>query len=168
MPISMYQVSLPPLVRALTNLSATLRKAEKHAKSRGIDPTILLNARLYPDMFPLMRQIQLTTDFAKGAAARLAGVEVPKYPDNETTFAEARARIAKCIRFLRSFKARQIDGSEMRPIVLQTGRGALHFKGQSYLLSFALPNFYFHATVAYAILRHNGVELGKRDFIGPL
>lgn len=167
MSLTMYQASVPVFIKMLGNLERLLRKAEAHAKARKIDPSVLLNARLYPDMFALMRQIQLTADFAKGTTARLAGVEVPKFPDTETDFAGARARIQKTVKFVKTVKAAQIDGSETREIVLPIGGTPTKFKGQNYLLTFALPNFYFHAATAYAILRHSGIELGKRDFIGP-
>lgn len=166
MSISMYQVSVPTFMHTLKALSGVLDKAAGHAEAKGIDPTVLLGSRLYPDMFPLTRQVQIATDNAKGPAARLAGVEPPKYEDNETSFPELQARITKTIAYLQDLKAEQIDGSEDRQIVLQMRAGPLEFKGQSYLLHFALPNFYFHVTTAYDILRHNGVEIGKKDFMG--
>jgi hypothetical protein len=168
MPLSMYQASVPAFVRMLTNLQAILDKAAAHVAARKIEPAVLLNTRLYPDMFPLVRQVQLAADFAKGAGARLAGSEVPKYPDSEASFEELKARIAKTIDFLKGLKPTQIDGSEGREITLPIGGESLAFKGQAYLINFALPNFYFHITTAYAILRHCGVEIGKRDFIGSL
>ncbi|MCC7260378.1 MAG: DUF1993 domain-containing protein [Alphaproteobacteria bacterium] len=166
MTLSMYQASLPAFVRILTNLSAILTKAEAHAAAKKIDPSVLINARLAPDMFPLARQIQIATDGVKGCAARLAGIDVPSYADTETTFAELQARIAKTITFMQSVKPAQIDGSEERDIQLKVGGHELKFKGQPYLLTFVIPNFYFHVTTAYAILRHNGVEIGKQDFLG--
>jgi len=166
MTISMYQASAPRFANTLKNLSAILDKAQAHASAKKIDPAVLLGSRLYPDMFPFLRQVQIASDNAKGAVARLAGVEVPKYEDNEQTFAELKARIARTIDFVASFKASQIDGSEERDIHLKLGSTEAHWKGMQYLLGFALPNFYFHAVTAYDILRHNGVELGKRDFIG--
>ena len=166
MSLSMYQASVPAFLRMLANLQALLDKASAHAAARKIEPAVLLNTRLYPDMFPLVRQIQLSADFAKGAGARLAGVEVPKYPDSESSFEELKARIVKTIDFLRSLKPAQIDGSEGRVITLQIGGESRTFKGQAYLIDFALPNFYFHVTTAYAILRHCGVEIGKRDYLG--
>ena len=168
MPISMYQASIPACLQILSSLSGVLDKAAAHAAARKIEPSVLLNARLYPDMFPLVRQVQLTADFAKGTAARLAGIEPPKYPDTETTIDELKARLAKTTEFLKGLKPAQIDGSEAREITLPIGGQSMTFKGQPYLVNFALPNFYFHATAAYAILRHCGVEIGKRDYIGAL
>jgi len=166
MPISMYQASVPAFLQMLNSLSAILEKAEAHAVSRKIEPSVLLNTRLTPDMFPLVRQVQLVTDFAKGAAGRLAGVELPKYDDTETSFAELKARIAKTVDFLHSLKPVQIDGSEGREITIPIGGQPHKFTGQNYLIKFALPNFYFHHTTAYAILRQCGVEIGKRDYLG--
>lgn len=166
MPLSMYQASIPVFERMLRNLSAILTKAAAHAEARKIDPSVFINARLAPDMFPLSRQVQIATDGVKGCAARLAGIEVPSYPDTETTFAELQARIAKMLAFLQTVSAAQIDGSEERPVNLKAGKKELNFKGQDYLLFFVLPNLYFHVTAAYAILRHNGVEIGKMDFLG--
>ena len=167
MTISMYQASVPVFVRMLNNLSAILDKAVHHAAQRKIEPSVLLNTRLFPDMFPLLRQVQLTADFAKGTTARLAGAEVPKFPDTETSFEELKARIAKTVDFVKSFKPGQIDGSEGRDVTIPIAGQPHHFKGQAYLLHQALPNFYFHATATYAILRHCGVDVGKRDFLGP-
>jgi hypothetical protein len=166
MTLSMYQASAPRFANTLKNLAAILDKAEAHAAAKKIDPAVLLGSRLYPDMYPLVRQIQIASDNAKGAVARLAGADVPKYEDNEQTFAELKARIAKTIDFVSSFKASQIDGSEEKDIHLKLGPMEVHWKGMQYLLGFAWPNFYFHAVTAYDILRHNGVEVGKRDFIG--
>jgi hypothetical protein len=166
MTLSMYAASIPALKQTLGSLSAILTKTAAHAESRQIDPGVLLNARLFPDMFPLVRQIQIATDQAKGCAARLARVEIPKFDDTETSFEQLQARIAKTIAFLDSFSAQQIDGSEESDIVLQLHEIKLEFKGQDYLLKWVLPNFYFHATTAYNILRHNGVDIGKRDFLG--
>jgi len=166
MPISMYQASAPRLVNMLKNLAAILDKAQAHAEARKIDPAVLLASRLYPDMFTLTRQVQVACDNAKGAAARLAGVEVPKHEDTEQTFADLKARIAKTIDFVDSFKPAQIDGSEEKNIHLKLGPLEVDWKGMQYLLGFALPNFYFHVVTAYDILRHNGVEIGKRDYIG--
>ena len=166
MSISMYRASAPVFIRALTNMKTILQKGEAHAEAKKFKPEVLLNDRLCPDMFPLTRQVQIATDMAKGCAARLAGVEAPKYEDNEASFAELYARIDKTVEFLKSFKAEQIDGSEGRDITLPSPRGAMEFKGLDYLLGFVTPNLYFHCTTAYAILRHNGVELGKMDFIG--
>ena len=166
MSISMYQVSVPVFVRALTNLRSILEKGAAHAEARKFKPEVLLNDRLAPDMHPLTRQVQIATDHIKGCAARLAGVEVPKYEDNEVTFEDLYARIDKTVAFIKSLKPEQIDGSENKDISLPTPRGPMEFKGQPYLLFFVLPNVYFHCTTTYSILRHNGVELGKMDFIG--
>jgi uncharacterized protein len=166
MPISMYQASVPAFLQMLNSLSAILDKAEAFAAERKIDPAVLLGWRLAPDMFPLARQVQIATDQAKGCCARLAGVEIPKYADDETSFADLRARIARTIEFVQSFKPSAIDGSEERDITLTAGARELRFKGQQYLVSFVLPNFYFHVTTAYAILRHCGLAIGKRDFLG--
>ena len=166
MSLTMYQASIPVFVRMLGNLSAILDKAAAHAEAKKIDPSVFINARLAPDMFPLSRQVQIATDMAKGCAARLAGIEVPSYEDNESTFAELHARIAKTIAFIESVSASQIDGSEERQITLKFGSHELNFLGQAYLLDFVLPNFHFHLTTTYAILRHNGVEIGKKDYTG--
>jgi uncharacterized protein len=168
MSLSMYQASIPGFIRGLGNLSAILTKAEAHAVARKIDPAVLVNARLAPDMYPLLRQVQIATDSVKGCAARLAGVEIPSYEDNETTFEELQGRIAKTITFLHGVSAAQIDGSEERKIMLKMRGKEVNFSGQAYLLTFVLPNFYFHLTTAYNILRHNGLEIGKPDFIGSL
>lgn len=166
MSLSMYHASIPPFVRMLGNLSAILHKAEAYAAERKIEPSVLLNARLAPDMYPLVRQVQIATDSVKGCAARLAGIEVPSYADTESSFAEVQARIDKTLTFLQSIAAAQVDGSEARPITLKFPGAELHFTGQDYLLNFVLPNFYFHLTTAYAILRHNGLNIGKMDFLG--
>lgn len=166
MSISMYLVSVPPIIRTLTNLRAILEKAATYAEEKKIDPSVLFNARLYPDMFPLCRQVQIATDNAKGSVSRLAGVEPPKYEDNETTFAELMTRIDKTIALLETFKPDQIDGSEDKTITLKIPSRTLTFKGMPYLLDFVLPTIYFHVTIAYAILRHNGLEVGKMDYIG--
>ncbi|HXP01739.1 MAG TPA: DUF1993 domain-containing protein [Luteibacter sp.] len=168
MSITMYQTCVPVLVRTLTNLSGVLAKGAAHAAERNIAPEVLLNTRITPDMFPLIRQVQIATDMAKGAGFRLAGEEAPKMEDNETSFEELQARIATVIGMLNSFKPEQIDGSETRDIVLKMRSGEQHFKGQDYLLGFVLPNVYFHVTTAYAILRGVGVVLGKSDFIGKV
>jgi hypothetical protein len=164
----MYQASTPVFVRQLSNLSAVLKKAEEHALARKIEPEVFINARLAPDMFPLSRQVQIATDGVKGCAARLAGVEVPSYPDTEKTFPELQARIAKTIDFVKTFNAKQIDGTEEKKVVLKLRGQDTTFLGQAYLLNFVLPNLYFHITTTYAILRHNGVDIGKKDFIGGL
>lgn len=166
MTFSMYEASVPVFKQILTSLSAILDKAEAHAAEKKIDPPALLQARLYPDMFPLLRQVQVACDFAKGAAARLAGVEVPRYQDTEQTFAELRERIATTLAFIASLPRDGLEASAQRDITTGSGEKAKQFKGQVYLMHYALPHFYFHATTAYAILRHNGVEVGKKDFIG--
>ncbi|MSO71880.1 MAG: DUF1993 domain-containing protein [Alphaproteobacteria bacterium] len=166
MSLSMYQASVPVFVQILTALSAILDKAAAYAAEKKINPNTLLTARLYPNMFTLTRQIQTATDHAKGAAARLAGVEVPKFADEEKTFDELKARIAKTLDFIGSVPAAKFDGSEERTISLKVGPRELSFKGLTYLFGFALPNFFFHATTAYDILRHNGLDIGKSDFIG--
>jgi hypothetical protein len=168
MSLSMYQASVPAFLQQLTALAGVLDKAEAYARARKIEPAVLFEARLFPDMFPLVRQVQIACDFAKGAAARLADLEVPVYADVEQSFVELQARIRKTLEFLRTIKPERIDGSEGRDVTIRIAGNPVTFKGQPYLLNFVLPNFYFHATTAYAILRHNGVELGKRDFIGPL
>ena len=168
MSLSMYQASVPVLLRNLKNLSAVLAKGAANAEARKIDPSVFVNARLAPDMHPLSRQIQIATDSAKGAGARLAGIEVPSFEDNETTFADLQARLAKTIAFLETLKPAQIDDSEEKTITLKLGGREVSFSGQNYLLNFALPNFWFHYTTAYAILRHNGVDIGKMDFMGGI
>ena len=166
MTLSMYQASVPVFTRMLANLAAILTKAEAHAAARKIEPAVLLNARLFPDMLAFTRQVQLACDFAKNTTARLAGVEIPKFPDEEASFADLQARIAKTLDYVKGFQAAQIDGSETREITLPIGGQPMKFTGQEFLLNFALPNLYFHITTAYDILRHNGVEVGKRDFLG--
>ena len=166
MSLNMYQASIPVFIRMLGNLSVILNKAVTHAEAIKIDPSIFINARLAPDMLPLSRQVQIATDMAKGCAARLAGLEVPSYEDTETTFADLQTRIAKTIAFLQSTSAEQINGSEERIVMLKLRGKEISFLGQPYLLDFALPNVYFHITTTYAILRHNGVEVGKMDYIG--
>lgn len=168
MSLAMYQASVPVFIRGLGNLSAILAKAATHAEAKQIEPSVFINARLAPDMYPLSRQVQIASDVAKGCAARLAGIEVPSYEDNETTFPELQARIAKTVAFLQSVSPSQIDGSEQRPISLKLRGNEVSFLGQPYLLGFVLPNFYFHLTTTYAILRHNGLEIGKQDFIGGI
>jgi hypothetical protein len=162
----MYQASAPRFVNVLKNLSAILDKTQAYVDAKKIDPTVLTSSRLYPDMFTMARQVQTACDTAKGAVARLAGVEIPKFEDTEQTLAELKARIAKTIDFIDSVKAGQIDGSEDKPIVLKIRGQEVKYTGMQYLLGFAHPNFYFHVTTAYDILRHNGVEIGKRDYIG--
>ena len=166
MTISMYSASVPLIERSLTSLGHVLAKGAAFAEAKKIDPAVLLASRLAPDMFALARQVQIASDTAKGAAARLAGAEIPKYADDETTFAQLQDRIARTLAFVTGFTAAQIDGSEEHDIVLSFRTGDVHFTGLSYLTTFVLPNLYFHCTIAYAILRHNGVDLGKRDFLG--
>ncbi len=166
MSISMYQASAPVLTRTLNNLINILEKGAAHAEAKKLDASVLLNSRLFPDMFALTRQVQIATDMAKGCVARLAGDEPVKLEDGETTFAELIARVRKVIGIIEGYKAAQIDGSEGRDIVLKSPRGEMNFKGLPYLQGFVLPNVYFHVTTTYNILRHNGVELGKMDFIG--
>src|SRR6266487_6510062 len=166
MTISMYQASTPRFAAMLRNLSTLIDKAEAHCGAKKIEPAALTGARLFPDMFAFTRQVQISCDTAKGAVARLAGVEIPKHEDTEETFAELKARIAKTVDFIQSIKPAQVDGSEEKNIHLKLGPREVDYKGMQYLLGFALPNFYFHVTTAYDILRHNGVELAKRDYIG--
>lgn len=168
MTLSMYQASVPVFIQGLTGLGGVIDKAAAHAAERKIDPSALLQARLYPDMFPFTRQVQIATDFAKGGAARLAGAEFPAYEDSETSFEELKARVEKTIAFLRTLEAGAVDGSEERDITLVRRGETSTVKGQAYLLEQAMPNFYFHLTTAYAILRHNGVEVGKRNFLGSV
>jgi hypothetical protein len=164
----MYVAAVPPIIRSLSNLRAILEKAAAYAEAKKIDPSVLINARLYPDMFPLSRQVQLASDVAKGAASRLAGLEPPKYEDNESTFPELLARLDKTIALLEYCKPEQVDGSEDKTIVLPMHDKTVTFTGSSYLHDFVLPNVYFHVTTVYAILRHNGVEIGKKDFLGNI
>jgi hypothetical protein len=166
MSFAFHQAAVPPILQILTSLSAILDKAAKHCEARKIDPAVLLNFRLAPDMFPLTRQVQIMTDQAKGMAARLAGLEVPAYADTEASFADLRARIAKTTDFVKSVDRAAIDAGADRAVTLKAGNTELKFTGRDYLTSFVFPNFYFHATTAYDILRHCGVELGKRDFLG--
>ena len=167
MTISMYQASVPVFLRVLGNLRHVLEKGEAHATEKQVAPEVLLQSRLFPDMFPLLRQVQIATDMAKNGAARLAGVDPMAFPDEEQDFAQLYARIDRAMEYLRSFQPAQVDGSEARPITLVTrSQGELKFDGQTYLLHFVLPNLFFHATTAYALLREAGVALGKTDFIG--
>jgi len=166
MQITMHDTLAPTANRMLGNLSTFLDKAAAFAEAKKFDVTVLLNARLAPDMFSLTRQVQIACDMIKGAAARLSGTEIPKFEDNETTVADLKARIAKTLAFVNSVDGAKFAGSEDRDIVLQTRAGELRLKGLSYLRDYVLPNMYFHVTTTYAILRHNGVELGKPDFIG--
>lgn len=166
MQLSMYQASVPSFAHMLTNLNGVLKKGEAHAVARKFEPSILLNARLAPDMFPLLRQVQIATDQAKGCVSRLAGMEPPVFEDTEQSFAELYLRVEKTIAHLQGFKPTQIDGSEQKTVELKTRTGIRTWQGLNYLLDSVYPNFYFHVTTAYAILRHNGVEIGKTDFLG--
>jgi hypothetical protein len=166
MTISMYQASASRFTHMLQALSAILDKAKAHAAAKKIDELVLTSARLYPDMLALTSQVQIACDSAKGAVARLAGVEIPKHEDTEKTFDELKARIAKTLAFIATVKPAQIDGTEDKEVVLKLRGQDTPFKGAQYLIGYAWPNFYFHCTTTYAILRHNGVELGKRDFLG--
>lgn len=166
MTISMYTASAPVFLRMLGNLDKLLEKAEANAKERGFDANVLVNQRLAPDMRPLSAQIQLASDSAKGAMARLSGTTPPSMPDTETTIHELRTRIAATIDYVKSVPQNAVDGSEERDVVLKTPNGDIPFKGLGFLTGFALPNFLFHVTTAYAILRHNGVPIGKLDFLG--
>jgi hypothetical protein len=163
----MYDVSIPIFTLSLNNLAAILDKAASHATTKKVDPKVLPAARLIVDMLPLSAQIQIACDTAKGAAARLASIEIPKHEDTEATFDELKARIAKTLEFIKSVKPEQLQGAETREIVLKFPQNTLKFTGIDYLTNFVLPNFFFHVTIAYALLRKNGVELGKRDFLGP-
>lgn len=166
MAITLYSASIPTFIKGLTSLSLVLKIAEADVAARKIDPLVITSARLYPDMLPLTKQIQIATDGVKGYAARLAGVDIPSYADTETTFEELQARIAKTVDFLKTIRPDQIDGGEDRQITLKFPSNTFEFSGQDYLTDFALPNFYFHLTTAYAILRKNGVPLSKRNFLG--
>ena len=167
MSITMYQASVPVFVQFLKGLSGVLDKAEAHCTAKKTDPLAITGARLIADMFPLARQVQIACDFAKGVTARLAGVEVPGWEDTEKTIPELKARIAKTIAFVEGFKPAQIDGSETRDIHIKIAGNPVTLKGQPYLLMFGMPNFYFHSAAAYSVLRANGVDIGKRDFMGP-
>ena len=166
MNISMYQASVPRFTNTMNNLSGILDKTAAHAAEKKIDPAVLLAARLYPDMYPYSRQVQIACDTAKGVVARLAGVEVPTHEDTEKTLEDLKARLARTVDFIGSFRAGQLDGTEDKDIVMKLGQREVSWKGMQYLLGFALPNFYFHVTTSYAILRHCGVPIGKRDYIG--
>jgi hypothetical protein len=164
--ISMYQASVPRFVNILGNLSKILDKAQAHVDAKKLDAGVLTTYRLFPDMLPMTTQVQIACDTAKGAVARLAGVEIPVYEDNETTLAELKARIAKTIAFIQTVTPKQIDGTEDKEIVIKRRDKETRDKGMQFLLDTALPNFYFHVTTAYNILRHNGIEIGKRDYLG--
>lgn len=165
MAVSLYDFSVPLFVRSLTNLSALLDKGVAYATARKFDPTVLVESRLYPDMHPLKRQVQIACDTVKGAAGRLGGAEIPKHEDTEATMDELKARIAKTIAFVKSVDAAKIAAAENSPVTLKFPSRTMEFTGKSYLTDFVIPNLYFHVTVAYAILRNNGVEIGKGDFL---
>ena len=166
MTISMYQASVPRFVNILGNLSNILDKTQAHIDAKKLSDASLTAFRLFPDMLPMTTQVQLACDTAKGVVARLAGVDIPAFEDNEQTIAELKARVAKTIAFIQTITPAQIDGTEDKDIVTKRGEKETHYKGMQFLLGHAIPNFYFHITTAYAILRHNGVEIGKRDFLG--
>lgn len=166
MSLTMSAVSIPVVTGALMNLSHVLAKAEAHAEARKLDPAVLLNSRLYPDMLPLTRQVHIATDIAKGCAARLAGREPPVYEDTETTFTELQARISRTLEYIRSVPTAEIDGAESRTVTIKMRGEPVTFPALTYVQYFVLPNVFFHCSTAYAILRHNGVELGKADFLG--
>ena len=166
MSISMHQISVPVFTRMLTNLIAIIEKAAAHCEEKKIDPAVLINYRLYPDMFAFAKQIQIATDAARNGTAYLAGAEPPKFDNTEQTFAELIERVKKTIAFVNTFRPEQIDGTEEKDVVIKRGETTVTYKGQAYLLNRVLPNFFFHITTAYDILRHNGVELGKKDYLG--
>ena len=168
MSISMYQASVPRILNMLTNLSHLLDKAQTHIETKKLNESALTQFRLYPDMFPLVRQVQIACDTAKGVVARLAGVEIPVDEDSEITIADLKQRIAKTSAFIEGFSASQIDGTEDKDIITKRGDKETHYKGMQFLLNHAMPNVYFHITITYAILRHNGVEIGKRDYLGKV
>ncbi len=168
MTVSMHAAAVPTSLQVLDALSGVLEKAAAHCEARKIEPVVLLASRLFPDMLPLLRQVQIAADFPKNLCARLAGVPIPKMPDTETSFAELRTRLADTAVFIGGLTPHQIDGSENREIAFKVAGREMRFTGQGYLLHFMLPNLHFHATTAYAILRHNGVELGKRDYMGAV
>ncbi len=168
MSISMYDFSIPVLIRGLTNLSGILDKAAAHAEAKKFDSLVLAQLRLFPDMHPLTRQVQIACDTAKGAAARLAAVDVPKHEDTEVTLADLKARIAKTVDFLKTVTAAQVQGAETRSVEIKFPNGSWKFTGLDYLNGFVLPNFYFHTSMVYALLRKAGVEVGKSDYLGPL
>jgi len=166
MAFTIYEASIPPMIRSLENLSKILDKAVSQAKSEDKGLNALLEARLAPDMHPFARQIQIVSDSAKGCAARLAGIEPPSMPDTETTFPELQERIGKTIAFLKSINAEQLTGAEDRTVILKFPQGEMKFSGRDFLTGFALPNFYFHVTTAYGLLRHKGINIGKMDYLG--
>ena len=162
----MYQASVPRITNMLNNLGAILDKAQAHVDAKKLDAAALTNARLFPDMLAMHRQVHIATDTAKGVVARLAGVEIPAYEDNEVSFTDLKARVEKTVAFIQSFKPEQIDGTEDKAIVTKRGDKETHYTGMQFLLGHAMPNVYFHVTTAYNILRHNGVEIGKKDYLG--
>lgn len=168
MNISMYQASIPPLTHSLSNLVHILEKGLAHVEEKKIEPSVLIDFRLYPDMFPLKKQVQIASDISRRGVARLAGVEAPEMEDNETNFTELIERTKNSIDYLKTFNPEQIDGTENKIIELPIGKTKLTFEGQQFLLYFVMPNVYFHVTTTYDILRHCGVELGKRDFLGDI
>ena len=168
MQISMYQASVPRILSILTNLEHLLDKAQAHVGNKKWNESALTQFRLYPDMFPLTRQVQIACDTAKGVVARLAGAEIPAYEDNEVSLADLKQRIAKTRAFVSGFSAAQIDGTEDKDIVTKRGDVETHYKGMQFLLNHAMPNMHFHVTIVYAILRHNGIEIGKRDYLGKV
>ncbi len=165
-PLSMYQAFVPGVSNTLQALAQVLAKGAAHCEARKIDPAAFLQARLFPDMFPLVKQVQIACDMAKGGVARLAGIDNPKFDDTETSFADLQARIDRTLAFMRSVSPEQIDGSEGKAITLTLPSRTIEFTGQQYLTAFVIPNVYFHATTAYNLLRQGGVDLGKRDFLG--
>ena len=166
MTISMYKASVPTFIRMLDNLAAILEKAAAHAEAKKIDPAVLVGSRLFPDMFPLVKQVQIATDAAKGGAARLAGLEPPAFEDNEATFADLVARVRRTVAYLQTLEPGQIDGSEDRTVTWKTRTATKSMQGMPYLLNHVLPNLYFHIATTHGILRHNGVEIGKGDYLG--
>ena len=164
--MSFYDATVPALLQILGSLSGILTKAEAYCKAKNIQPEVLLSARLYPDMLPLSRQIQLVCDFAGKSCARLTQGEVPVTPDTERTFDELKQRLAKTSDYLKTFKPAQFDGADLRDVTFPVGPTSMTLKGQQFASGYAFPNFYFHAATAHGILRHNGVEIGKRDFLG--
>lgn len=166
MTISMYSASVPAFQKTLGNLKTLLKKGEDYAVVKKFEPSVLLNARLYPDMFALTRQVQIACDVAKGACCRLSGSDIPTFEDKETTFADLYARIDKTLALIATFSPAQIDGQEERDITITPGGKEMKFKGQAYLVNWVMPNFYFHVMITYAILRSNGVEVGKMDYLG--
>ena len=166
MKLSMYEATVPPFIRSLESLAAVLEKAAAHCEAKKIDPAVLVGARLYPDMFPLAKQVQIAAGAAKGGSGRIAQVEPPAFEDNEVTFADLVARLRKTVEFLKTLDAAKFEGAEDRTCTWKTRKGEKSMQGMPYLLTHVTPNLYFHVTTAYAILRHNGVEIGKGDFLG--